>query len=241
VESELLTNHWREIFDPAAQIFLNSTVNLQGRYMIEIIKIYPMIFIFTVIVPLLGGLVGSYIGWDSLKSRHSDSLHQKELKTSLKNIDSRLEPITDQIAILQRYEKELSKHNQKDDVLSAVLSQYIKMKSATENFQKFRGTDNQEEQSKLAEHILATISNNVVPIVEAKNLPSQPLIIQLAHNTYKVIFSVPMRIAPELVFNGIPDDVKVEVSERSKFGFIVHFIPYETTITQFGFTANAEL
>ncbi len=37
--------------------------------MMEIIRTYPLIFIFTVILPLAGGFVGAYLGWDSLKSR----------------------------------------------------------------------------------------------------------------------------------------------------------------------------
>lgn len=209
--------------------------------MIEIIKIHPLIFILTVIFPLFGGVVGGIIGWDSLKSRYIDDLHKLELKASLKQIDSKLEPITDQIAILQRYENELSKYNQKDDILSAILNQYITMKSATSDFQKFRGSDNQLEQGQLAEHILKTISSNAAPLIEAKNLPNKPLIIGLGHNIYKVIFSVPMRVPPILEFNGIPEGVSAKISEHNKFGFIVEFYPKDIAVTQFGFSASAEL
>lgn len=209
--------------------------------MIEIIKIYPLIFLFTVILPVIGGLVGGYMGWDSLKSRHEDNLHKQEVKESIQSIDSKLEPITSQIAVIERYERELTSHNQKDEVLSAVLAQYKQMKKATDDFHRFRGVEDEVERGRLAEHILSTITDNLAPVAEAKNLPRQPLIIGLAPNVFKVVFSVPMRIAPELNFQGLPDGVTAEISEHTKFGFVVQFDPSEIPVSSFGFTASAEL
>ena len=208
--------------------------------MINIVKLYPLIFFFTVILPVIGGLVGGYMGWDSIQSRYNDSLHKQELKESIQAIDSKLAPITSQIAVIERYENELSSHNQKDQVLSEVLAQYKQMKKATEDFHQFRGVQDEVERGKLAEHILSTITDNLVPVVEARNLPSSPLIISLAPNIFKVVFSVPMRIAPELSFQGIPESVTAHVSEHTKFGFVVQFSPPEVTVYNFGFAASAE-
>ncbi|WP_206747775.1 hypothetical protein, partial [Vibrio lentus] len=207
----------------------------------EIIKLYPLMFLLTVIVPVLGGAVGGLVGWESLKSKLQDEQHKQQLQESLGSINEKIDPITSQIATLQRYESELTNYNQKDEVLSAVLAQYRKMKSAAETFYQFRGTDSRVEQGQLAEHILGTITDNAAPFVEAKNLPNKPLIIGIGHNTFKVIFSVPMRIAPELEFTGLPKGVIPEVSDKSKFGFVVQFSPENITINQFGFGASAEL
>ena len=181
------------------------------------------------------------MGWDSLKSRHEDNLHKQEVKESIQSIDSKLEPITSQIAVIERYERELTSHNQKDEVLSAVLAQYKQMKKATDDFHRFRGVEDEVERGRLAEHILSTITDNLAPVAEAKNLPRQPLIIGLAPNVFKVVFSVPMRIAPELNFQGLPDGVTAEISEHTKFGFVVQFDPSEIPVSSFGFTASAEL
>lgn len=208
--------------------------------MFEIIKIYPLIFIFTVILPIIGGLVGGYMGWDSIKSRNEDRVHKREVEKSIKAIDAKLDPITSQIAVIERYEKELSSHNQKDEVLSAVLAQYKQMKKATEEFQRFRGVENESERGMLAEHILSTITDSLLPVAEAKNLPSQPLIIGLAPNHFKVVFSVPMRVPPQLNFQGIPEGTTAQVSEHTKFGFVVQFFPIEIPVRNFGFTASAE-
>lgn len=209
--------------------------------MLEIIKIYPLIFLCTVILPVIGGLVGGYIGWDSLKSRHKDSIHKQEIKDSISSIDSKLEPITSQIAVIERYEKELSYHNQKDEVLSAVLAQYKQMKKATEDFHRFRGVETEVERGKLAEHILSTITSNLAPVAVATNLPNRPLIIGLGANTFKVVFSVPMRIPPQLEFQGLPEGVSAQVSEHTTFGFRVQFLPADIPVSNFGFTASAEL
>ncbi len=209
--------------------------------MIEIIRAYPLIFLFTVILPVLGGMVGGYIGWDSLVSRQKDSIHKKHIQVSLKDIDSKLEPITNQIATIQRYESELTKYNQKDEVLSAVLAQYKKMQQATVQFHKFRGIEDEEERGKLAEHILATITDNLIPVVEAPNLPNNPLIIGLRQNLFKIVFSVPMRIPPQLSFHGVPDGVLGTITDNSKFGFTVLFQPVNIPVKEFGFIADAEL
>lgn len=209
--------------------------------MLEIIKVYPLIFIFTVILPVIGGLVGGYIGWDSLKSRHEDRIHKRDLQNSINAIDEKLGPITTQIAVIERYEKELLLHNKKDEVLSSVLTQYKQMKKATEQFKRFRGVDNESDRGMLAEYILETITDSLTPVFEAQNIASRPLIIGLGPNHFKVVFSVPMRVAPKLEFQRIPAGVTAQVSEHTKFGFVVHFFPVDVPVRNFGFTADAEL
>ena len=181
------------------------------------------------------------MGWDSLKSRHEDNIYKQEVKESIKSIDVKLEPITSQIAVIERYERELSSYNHKDEILSAVLAQYKQMKTATEQFHRFRGIEDEIERGELAEHILSTISDNLSPVVEATNLPNRPLVIGLAPNVFKVVFSVPMRFPPELEFQSVPDRVTASVSDLSRFGFVVTFMPTDIPVLTFGFTASAEL
>ncbi|MEZ9066325.1 hypothetical protein [Vibrio atlanticus] len=208
--------------------------------MFEVIKAYPLIFIFTVILPLGGGLVGSYLGLDSLKSRLEDDLHKEKLERSLGSIDESLAPITTQLKTIQRYELALSKYDQKDEVLNAVLSQYRNMQTALNNFHSLQSGNSEIEKGQLADNILGVITSNLVPVQEAPQLPHNPLIIGLGLNKYKVIFAVPMRIAPRLDFGMLPKNVTSHVTEATKFGFTVEFIGTNEPLP-FGFSADAEL
>ena len=207
----------------------------------ELIKAYPIIFAFTVVLPVLGGLVGAYMGWDSLKNRHEDQVHKQHVESELTSINKHISPISDQITIIQRYERSLAESNHKDLVVTAVLGQYKKMKSALESIGTYRGrgSKNETEKEALGENILNLLSSELMPVKTLPNHPNQPLIINMAPNIFKVLFSVPMRIPPELTITGIPEDVTPQIVEKTQYGFTVQFENIEKTILSFGFEADA--
>ncbi|TOL77692.1 hypothetical protein CGH91_23235, partial [Vibrio parahaemolyticus] len=195
----------------------------------------------TVIVPLGGGIVGSYLGWDALKGRISDDLHKSHVEESLTKIDQNLDPIADQIKTIQRYESALSEHDQKDVVLAAVLQQYKNMHSALESFHTMQTSKKESEKGELADNIMGVIAQNLAPVKQAPQLPNQPLVIGLGMNKYKIIFAVPMSRTPDINFGQLPQGVTTEITDTSKFGFTVEFKGVTGTLDPFGFSANVEL
>lgn len=82
----------------------------------------------------------------------------------------------------------------------------------------------------------------VIPTVRRDpQLPNDPLIINIAPNTFRVLFSVPMRIPPRLKFTGLPENVAADVIQNSEFGFTVLFTPPSVRVEKFGYEADAEL
>ena len=69
----------------------------------------------------------------------------------------------------------------------------------------------------------------------------QALIIRTAPNTFRVIFAVPMRIAPDIQFNHLPQGVSATVVEKTNVGFTVIFTPQTIAVDKFDFVASAEL
>lgn len=92
-----------------------------------------------------------------------------------------------------------------------------------------------------AAKVLDILGTNLMPVSTPDNLPSNPLILGLGANTFRVLFAVPMRIPPQLEFQALPAEASAKVIEKSKFGFTVVFEPISVPVTQFGFTASAEL
>ena len=54
--------------------------------MLEIIKTYPTLFAATVLLPFFGGMIGAYIGWNSLVGKHEDENKERIVATGDKAI-----------------------------------------------------------------------------------------------------------------------------------------------------------
>lgn len=204
------------------------------------IKAYPIVFVLTVILPMAGGFVGAYLGYDALKSRYEDDVHKTEISAKLEKISNQIAPAATLLPVIQQYAKSLEQANEKDAVLSAVLVQYTHMKQATEKLNRIRHAPSNEAEE-LAKHILATIQSDIYPIRVAEEIPSRPLIIKIAANTFRVLFAVPTRIPPKLEFTGLPLGAAPTVIENSKFGFTVIFSPQSTSVESFGFIGDARI
>ncbi len=204
------------------------------------IKAYPIIFILTVLLPMAGGFVGAYLGYDALKSRYEDDVHKTEISAKLEKISSQIAPAASLLPVIQQYAKSLEQANEKDAVLNAVLMQYTRMKQASEEFSRISHAPSREVEE-LAKHILTTIQSDIYPVRIAEEIPSRPLIIKVAANTFRVLFAVPTRIPPKIEFTGLPSGVTPTVIENSRFGFTVIFSPQSTSVESFGFIGDARL
>ncbi len=207
----------------------------------DIFRAYPWVFIFTVFLPIAGGLVGAYLGFDALRNRYEDDHHKAEVSSQLSNISSQMGAFTNNLTIVQEYAKLLEQANEKDEVLNAVLMQYTRMKEASEAFSRMSHGASSHEIDELAKHILTTIQSDIFPIRVAKELPNKPLIIKVASNTFRVLFSVPTRIPPKIEFTNLPPSVNATVIENSTFGFTVIFSPQDIPVETFGFIGDARI
>ncbi len=207
----------------------------------ELLHTYPVAFIVTVVLPLITGIVLSVGGYESLKARSESDAQLTRIETNTETALNNLPDINQTIQTMNRYEQALSELGQKDEALTAVLSQYQKMNLATQKMEQMRGTEDIKEKYGLASEVLDILSSNLAAVSVRDDLPSHPLIIALGENSFRVLFSVPMRIPPQLEFQGIPEGSQAHVLEKSKYGFTVSFEPINIPVTNFGFSASAEL
>lgn len=207
----------------------------------DLLQTYPLSFVVTVILPIVSGLVLAFGGYDSLKARADSDAQLTRIERNTEQALEQLPDVSATLATLSRYERTLTEFGQKDEVLAAVLVQYQRMKRASETWDRMRASTNHEEKAKLASEVLDVLSNNLVKVEVPDNLPSEPLVLGLAPNLFRVLFASPMRIPPQLEFQGLPAGTRAEVTEKSEFGFTVRFTPPEISVTNFGFVASAEL
>lgn len=207
----------------------------------DLLQNYPIAFFVTVVLPIVSGIVLAIGGYDSLKARSGSDAQLSRIEQNTEQVLKQMPDVTVTLETLGRYERTLAAAGQRDEALTAVLAQYQGMKRASDTWDRLRASTNHEEKAKLASEVLDILSKNLIQVAAPESLPNRPLILSLGSNTFRVLFSVPMRIPPRLEFQGLPEGVHPEVTEKSEFGFTVRFAPATIPVTNFGFTADAEL
>lgn len=205
----------------------------------ELIKQYPLLFLLTVIAPVLVSLGTAVLGWVNLQNLAKDDAHKASVEKHLSEIGGNVGALKDQITTIRNYEAVLAQANQRDQVLSAVLAQYERMKAAAEAFHQ--SVEAGAETEELAKTVLNIIRTDLAPIRVERSLPQESLFIKIGANTFRVLFSVPMRTTPRLQFSDLPEGVTATVLENSRFGFTVAFTPLSSPVERFGYIADAEL
>lgn len=209
--------------------------------MAALIQNYQWAFIGTVLLPFVTGIILSVAGFVALQDRAKSDAQLDRIEKSTEQTLKQLPDITNTLATLNRYEQTLASFGERDKALAAVLAQYRGMKHATEMFERFHASKNHEERNQLASEVLDIFNTNLMPVTTQENLPTKPLILGLSPNTFRVLFAVPTRIPPQLIFTGLPPGTEAKVIENSKFGFTVIFEPISVPISTFGFIGNAQL
>ena len=202
---------------------------------------FPGSFLMTVVLPLVTGFIVAFGGYEALKARAESDAQLNRIDRKTEAVLRQLPDVTATIATLNRYEQTLSAAGARDEVLAAVLAQYKGMKHAADTWERFSASKGHEEKYQIATEVLEILSTNLMPVSAPENLPTKPLILGLGANSFRVLFAVPMRIPPELSFQGLPAGITATVTEKSKFGFTVIFTPNTIPVPKFGFTAGAEL
>lgn len=206
----------------------------------EIITTYWPQFLSSVILPLITGVIVAIAGWYNLASKAESDVEAASMKTAIEEIRVNTSDLKQKEELLIHYQNILKENKQHDESLQKVLGQYKAMENAIANFDKYTHTPI-NERGALSEEVLKLITTDLVPIQQRNDLPQKPLLLKTANNTYKVLFSVPMRIPPNLKFIGLPEGVEPNVLEKTKFGFTVIFSPLSVEVNNFGFEADAEL
>ncbi|ULA64579.1 MAG: hypothetical protein LZF86_140105 [Nitrospira sp.] len=207
----------------------------------DVFQNYPVAFFVTVVLPIVSGIVLAVGGYDSLKARSDSDAQLGRIEKNTEQALKQMPDVTATLSSLARYESTLAAAGKRDEALTAVLAQYQGMKRASDVWDRLRASGNHEEKARLASEVLDILSKNLIKVAVPENLPSRPLILVLGTNTFRVLFSAPMRIPPQLEFQSLPEGVQAEVTEKSEFGFTVRFMPATTPVTIFEFTADAEL
>lgn len=91
----------------------------------EIIKAYPIIFILIVALPFFGGIIGAYVGWDSLKNRFKDNIHKETVNETIISHDSTLNTLLSKDEVVQLGNKAISNGDR---------NAYLALKKTVENF-----------------------------------------------------------------------------------------------------------
>jgi len=74
---------------------------MKNKDKMEIIKAFPLLFLLTVALPFVGGVVGAYIGWDSLKNRFEDNINKEIITEKIKSHESTINKIVSKESIVE--------------------------------------------------------------------------------------------------------------------------------------------
>jgi hypothetical protein len=103
----------------------------------EVIRIYPLLALLVIAVPLIGGaasgLVGAYLGYDNLLDRLAKDKQNAELKKQLGELAVPVEA-------LRRYENALAAQGQNFDILRRIIQQFDQLSGATSALEQFTGS-----------------------------------------------------------------------------------------------------
>jgi hypothetical protein len=201
---------------------------------IEVVRTFPLLALCLIALPVIGGLVGGYLGFDTLQQRVEDDRRHK-------HVDDALEHLKTPVETLRRYEATLSSSEQNTNVLRMIIRQYDQLRASIDLQSRFVGQENKQDRIMSADQIIENIRDLLGVTQTVPGPGGKALIIQTAPNTFRVLFAVPMRAAPNLEFRGLPSGVSPTVLEKTNVGFSVTFSPQSIPVHTFNFIANAEL
>jgi uncharacterized membrane-anchored protein YhcB (DUF1043 family) len=174
----------------------------------EVLRTFPFLSFLFMAVPFGGGCVGAILGFDSLKERLETNRHRAQ-------IEHQLDQIKMPIDTLRRYENQLTLDQQNADVLRSIIRQYDQLRSAIETRSRFTGLENIQDRLTSGDQIIENLRSLLGVTQTIPGPGGQALIINTAPNTFRVIFAVPMRIAPRLEFKNLPAGSSANVIEKT--------------------------
>jgi hypothetical protein len=203
----------------------------------EVVRAYPLLSLLLMAVPLFGGIasgvIGAFLGFDSLQQRVATDRQND-------HVNSALDELKVPVDTIRRYELLLSHNDQNTGILKMIIRQYDQLRGAIALQPRFTGHENTNDQIAAADQIIQNI-RELLGATTTLPGPHWVLIVKTAANTFKVVFAVPMRVAPNLQFVDPPRGVTPNVLEKTNIGFTVIFTPQSIPVEFPKFTADAEL
>jgi len=133
-----------------------------------------------------------------------------------------------------------AKYQAHDESLKRIVAQFDNLRRAQSMFEAFT-SPNAQQHAAINDREVADVTTALANIDIVASPMGDVLKVRLGQNFFRVIFPVPMRIAPAIQFSDIPASVKPTLIENSNLGFTVLFLPLNVPTEHFGFAASAEL
>lgn len=193
------------------------------------------------VVLLIAALLVLLLGWWSAARQEYNTAELVRNINKIVDVRQESQSLSVIIDALKNAQQQLVNQQNAIEIVRRTLAQYDQLQSAINSFEKIRGTKDVNESLAAANHILSELKIELGDIHFRDSPQGQILIIKTAPNTFRVTFAVPMRIPPNLTFQGLPSGTTANVIERSDLGFTVVFVPATIPVNHFDFSASAEL
>ncbi len=192
--------------------------------MLEIVKTYPILFTFTVLLPFFGGMIGAYLGWDSIKGKHEDSKHKNRVESQITSLDKSdkiqgdtLQQLKNKTRIVTLGDKAISRGSRES---------YLNLVHIVENFGPDRDAA-ASETSRVKSHWSNMTSINGVTLPNEHEINTKELIEILLLNTQHLYRARSAQLlgnrnenyVHEALLLSIFSDKHIEVMKESTFSF----------------------
>jgi hypothetical protein len=168
------------------------------------------------------------IGWWSAAKQEKQSDDLTKSIASIFGVAQSQQSLSVIMEALRNSQQQVAGQQQAENVIRSILAQYDQLQAATSTFEKFAGTPDIKDRLATADNIISELKV-LLGNVQFRENP-QALIIRTAPNTFRVTFAVPMRVAPDIKFGGLPPGVTANIIEKSNIGFTVVFTPLTISI-----------
>jgi len=147
------------------------------------------------------------------------------------------------VQALRDAQQQLGEKTDAQKVANQIIAQYDKLESATDIFEKRTNSPELKERLSSAQHTIANLKALLSGVRVAATNRGRGLFIKTASNTFRITFPVPMRIAPNIEFQRLPNGAEAKIVDKSNVGFTVVFTPLTTSVEvyDFDFSASADL
>jgi hypothetical protein len=123
----------------------------------DLLQNYPISFLITIVLPLITGVAVAVGGYDTLKGRAESDAQLNRIEWNTEQSLRQMPDVTATLTTLNCYEQKLAAAGARDEALVAVMTQYKRMKQATEVWERFRTSTNHEEKHQLAAEVLTSM------------------------------------------------------------------------------------
>lgn len=146
-------------------------------------------------------------------------------------------------AVLRDYQTQrdlAAKYAAHDELLKIIAAQYDRLRDAQSLFRSIQGKTDEGQSAEINKQNVEDIKNALNNIESIATPFGAGIRIKLGNNLYRIIYPIPMRITPNVMFIGLPSGVTPTLNKSTNLGFTVIFFPLSVPVDHFGLAASAE-